>query len=175
MVAAVGLCYRLGVDMKTVGAALESFQGVKRRQEVRGERNGITIIDDFAHHPTEVRETVAAVRAAYPSRRLVAVFEPRTNTSRQKFFQETYISSFDGADFVTLREPPDPEKFPADNRFSSRQLALALEARGRRASAFDSTDELIDFLVDFGKPGDVFLIMSNGGFDNIHERLLDLL
>jgi UDP-N-acetylmuramate: L-alanyl-gamma-D-glutamyl-meso-diaminopimelate ligase len=175
MLAAVGLSYRFGLDMTTVAAALESFQGVRRRQEIRGVRKGITIIDDFAHHPTEVRETVAALRAAYPKRRLVAVFEPRSNTSRQRFFQETYISSFDGTDFVALREPPDPEKFPAGNRFSSKELALGLEALGKQARAFDSTDELIDFLVDFGKPGDIFLIMSNGGFDNIHERLLELL
>jgi UDP-N-acetylmuramate: L-alanyl-gamma-D-glutamyl-meso-diaminopimelate ligase len=175
MTAAVGLCHRLGLDMNAAGEALKTFQGVKRRQEIRGVKRGITIIDDFAHHPTEVRETVAALKAAYPENRLVAVFEPRSNTSRQRFFQETYVSSFDGADFVALREPPDPEKFPPKSRFSSKELAQGLKAKGKEARAFDTTDQLIDFLVNFGKPGDLFLIMSNGGFDNIHQRLLELL
>jgi len=175
MLAAVALTHHLGLDMEKIGEALNNFQGVKRRQEVRGIKRDITIIDDFAHHPTEVRETVAAVRAAYPHGRLVAVFEPRTNTSRQNFFQETYIHSFTGADFVVLREPPDPEKFPAHKRFSSQKLARDIEVGGGKARSFSTTDELLEFLLDFGKPHDVFLIMSNGGFDNIHDRLLQML
>ena len=170
--AAIGLSNHLGLDMDVIGRALSLFQGVKRRQEVRGVVGGITIIDDFAHHPTEVRETVAAVRAAYSAARLIAVFEPRTNTSRQKFFQKDYIESFAGADYVLVREPPDPEKFGLDNSFSSKQLSLDIEAKGGQCRSFPRTEEIIDFLTDLGKPGDVILIMSNGGFDNIHDRLL---
>jgi UDP-N-acetylmuramate: L-alanyl-gamma-D-glutamyl-meso-diaminopimelate ligase len=132
----------------------------------------VTVIDDFAHHPTEVRETVAAMRKAYPSGRLIAVFEPRTNTSRQKFFQNEYVSSFAGADYVLLREPPDPEKFPPDNRFSSRQLAGDLRQRGIEAFSFDSTDGVIERIILLVRPDDTVLVMSNGGFDNIHNRLL---
>jgi UDP-N-acetylmuramate: L-alanyl-gamma-D-glutamyl-meso-diaminopimelate ligase len=118
---------------------------------------------------------VAAVRAAYSDARLIAVFEPRTNTSRQKFFQRDYSESFVGADYVVVREPPDPEKFGAGNRFSSKQLALDISAQGGSCRAFARTGEIIDFLIDLIRPGDVVLIMSNGGFDNIHEKLLTAL
>jgi len=172
---AVALCATLGVDFNLISRGVSLFQGVKRRQEVRGVERGVTVIDDFAHHPTEVRETVAAMRKAYPSGRLIAVFEPRTNTSRQKFFQNEYVTSFEEADYVLLREPPDPEKFPPDNRFSSRQLAGDLRQRGIEAFSFDSTDGVIERVMVLVRPEDTVLVMSNGGFDNIHNRLLKAL
>ncbi len=162
----------LGIPMETIGQALETFEGIKRRQEVRGEKRGIAVIDDFAHHPTAVRETVRAVKPFYPSGRLIAVFEPRTNTSMRDVFQDVYPKSFDHADVVCIRKPPLLKKIPSDERFSSLKLVKDLKRRGKEAYYFEDTKNIIDFLVKTAKSGDAVLIMSNGGFDNIHERLL---
>jgi UDP-N-acetylmuramate: L-alanyl-gamma-D-glutamyl-meso-diaminopimelate ligase len=170
--AAIAAADRLGVSRRIISGALETFAGVKRRQEVRGRANGVTVIDDFAHHPTAVRETLAAVRPFYPEGRLVAVFEPRTNTSMRNVFQEVYPASFEAADVICVRKPPLLSKIPEGSRFSSEKLVEALIKRGKKAFYFSDTDAIIDFLVKEAKPGDAVLVMSNGGFDNIHERLL---
>jgi len=165
----------LGLDKEAIIAGLSSFEGVRRRQEVRGVVNNITVIDDFAHHPTAVRETLAALRQAYTGRRLVAVFEPRTNSSRRQVFQKDYVSAFDQADLVLVREPVPLADFPADQLFSSRQLAADLVARNIDAHSFADTDEILAHLQKMLHPGDVVAILSNGGFDNIHVRLLEIL
>jgi len=172
--AAIVLAHRAGVGREALAAGLRSFVGVKRRQEVRGQKGGVTVIDDFAHHPTAVRETVQAVKRFYPSR-LVAVFEPRTNTSMRDVFQETYASCFDQADLVCIRQPALLAKIPEGQRFSSARLVADLRARGREAHFFEDTDQILTFLKERLRPQDVVLIMSNGGFDNIHARLLDQL
>jgi UDP-N-acetylmuramate: L-alanyl-gamma-D-glutamyl-meso-diaminopimelate ligase len=122
-----------------------------------------------------VRETIAAVKSSYPGRRLIAVFEPRTQTSMRRVFQAVYPQSFAGADLVCIRRIPLPEKVPAAERFSSEALAAELRRRGKAAFFFEDTEGIIDFIVGSGQAGDVVLIMSNGGFDNIHERLLESL
>ncbi len=165
----------LSLSADVISRALETFEGIKRRQEVRGIKRGIVVIDDFAHHPTEVRETLAAARSFYPNKRLVAVFEPRTNSSRRKVFQDRYPHSFDMADLVCIRKAPMLEKIPVEERFSSRQLARDLAARGKEAYYFADTDAIIDHLAAIARADDVVLIMSNGGFDNIHARLLERL
>ena len=170
--AVIAVADHLGISAAAAGQALESFEGIKRRQEVRGERRGIVVMDDFAHHPTAVRETVAAVKAGYPGRRLIAVFEPRTNSSMRKVFQSVYPQAFDGADVICIRRPSMLEKIPEGERFSSEDLVAALQRQGKTAAFFPDTDGIIDFVVNNGRSGDVVLIMSNGGFDNIHERLL---
>jgi UDP-N-acetylmuramate: L-alanyl-gamma-D-glutamyl-meso-diaminopimelate ligase len=170
--AAIAVADHLGVPAAAAAEALASFEGVKRRQEIRGERQGVTVMDDFAHHPTAVRETLAAVRSSFPGRRIVAVFEPRTNTSMRKVFQSVYPAAFDAADLVLIRRPSMLEKVPEPERFSSEALAAALADRGKPARFFAATDEILDHLVQIAAPGDVVVIMSNGGFDNIHERLL---
>ena len=104
---------------------------------------GITVLDDFAHHPTVVAATLAAVRQGYPKRRLVAVFEPRTNTSRRAIFQAQYAQAFGDADLIIVREPPDLWKAPEDDRFSSAQLTADLTSRGKQAFAFPDTDQLL--------------------------------
>ena len=175
LLAGIAVGRRLGLDRSTISHALESFKGARRRQEVRGIKRGVVVIDDFAHHPTAVRETVAAVKSFYKDRRLVAVFEPRTNSSRRNIFQADYASSFDRADRVCVREAPMLEKIAPDERFSSKKLVKDLCGRGLDAFFFADTDEIIRFLVDQSRAGDVLLIMSNGGFDHIHERLLALL
>ncbi len=173
--AATAVADRIGLSAQEVAAALEGFAGVRRRQEIRGERSGVVVIDDFAHHPTAVRETVAAVRSGYPGRRILAVFEPRTNSSRRRVFQEEYAGSFDAADFICIRRPPLLEKIPPAERFSSEELVAALVRRGRAARYFEDTEAIVAFIAGSARPGDVVLVMSNGGFDNIHEKLLETL
>jgi len=175
VVAAVAAADKLGIHLHVIADALETYSGVKRRQEIRGIANGVTVIDDFAHHPTAVRETIAAVRPFYPGGRLIAVFEPRTNTSMRNIFQDDYAAAFDMADMICIRKPPLLKKIPEGARFSSKQLVADITARGKDARYFSDTDTIINFLVDTVKNKDVVLIMSNGGFDNIHERLLERL
>ena len=173
--AVIAVLDRIGLSPEAIQAGLSSFQGVCRRQEVRGIKNDVTVIDDFAHHPTAVRETLLALRAAYPGRRLIAVFEPRTNSSRRKVFQDDYALSFDAADFIIVREPPGLENIPEQDRFSSGSLVEDLKTRGRTAYYFPDTDGILGFLKEHARGGDVIAIMSNGGFDNIHEKLLAIL
>ena len=162
----------LGVDVQRAAGSLATFAGVARRMQVRGVVDGVTVIDDFAHHPTKVRETVRAIRARYPRSHLVAIFEPRTNTSRRKIFQEVYAASFPGANEVVVVPPFDIEKIPEAERFDSAALVAALQQNGQRAALHRNADEVVaDLSGRLGK-GTVVLIMSNGAFDNIHEKLL---
>jgi UDP-N-acetylmuramate: L-alanyl-gamma-D-glutamyl-meso-diaminopimelate ligase len=171
----IPMLLRIGLGPEDMARGLAGFQGIHRRQEIRGIRAGVTVIDDFAHHPTAVRETIRAVRSQYQDRRLIAVFEPRTNTSRRNFFQKDYVSSFAGADLILIREAPDLGKIPEGERFSSVRLAEDLKISGEQARYFPNTEEILEFLPTFLKEGDVVLIMSNGGFDGIHEKLLERL
>ena len=173
--AAIAVADRLMIPPDAIAHGLETFEGVKRRQEIRGEKRNITVMDDFAHHPTAVRETIKAVKDLYADRRLVAVFEPRTNSSMRSVFQQDYPLAFDAADVVCIRKPPLLEKIPVDDRFSSEQLVEDLKYRGKDARYFTDTEAIIDYLCETARPGDMILVMSNGGFDNIHERLLESL
>ncbi len=165
----------LKIPVEVIAGAFETFKGIKRRQEVRGEKKDITVMDDFAHHPTAVRETIRAVKPFCPDGRLIAVFEPRTNTSMRKVFQDIYPLSFGNADLICIRHPSRIEKIPPDERFSSQKLVADLKQQSKDAHFFQDTESIIDFLVTKARPGDLILIMSNGGFDNIHERLLNAL
>ena len=175
LLAGIAVASRLNLDQGTMGKALATFRGVKRRQEIRGDKNGVLVIDDFAHHPTAVQATIAAVKAFYAGRRLIAVFEPRTNSSRRNIFQKSYPPAFAEADLTCVRRPPLLEKIPREIRFSSEHLVADLNRMGRQAFYFPDTDAIVDFLVTKARPGDVILVMSNGGFDNIHTRLLQAL
>jgi len=165
----------LNIPGEVIAGALETFKGIKRRQEIRGNKRGITVMDDFAHHPTAVKETIRAVKPFYKEGRIVAVFEPRTNSSMRKIFQDIYPSSFESADLICIRKPPLLEKIPHAERFSSEKLVSDLKNQEKDAYFFPDTESIIEFLVDRVKPGDLILIMSNGGFDNIHDRLLERL
>jgi len=173
LTAVVELLIGLGVDSSSLADGLASFKGIKRRQEIRGCAGGVTVVDDFAHHPTAVRETVRAVKSVVSGGRLIAVFEPRTNTSMRSVFQKEYSGVFDPADIICIRQPPLLKKIPSGQRFSSKQLVQDLKNRGKNAHYFPDTDTILDFLLITARPGDLVLIMSNGGFDNIHERLLE--
>ena len=165
----------VGVDARKAAASLASFTGIARRMQVRGVVGGVTVIDDFAHHPTKVRETVRAARARYPRSHLVAVFEPRTATSRRKVFQEAYSASFAAADEVILVPPFDAEKIPEAERFDSAALVAALQRNGQKAALRGTVDEVVAELAGRLGKNSVVLIMSNGAFDNIHEKLLSAL
>ncbi|MEW6137201.1 MAG: UDP-N-acetylmuramate--L-alanine ligase [Thermodesulfobacteriota bacterium] len=170
--AAIAVCAEVGVDPQNAVNALARFQGVRRRQEVLGEQGGILVIDDFAHHPTAVGVTCAAVRSRFPARRLVAVFEPRTNTSKRSIFQEQYVDAFLAVDVIVLREARDVELIPVAQRFSSERLANDLRVRGKEAYSFSDTEGILAFLAEILRQGDVVLVMSNGSFDNVASRLL---
>jgi UDP-N-acetylmuramate: L-alanyl-gamma-D-glutamyl-meso-diaminopimelate ligase len=169
--AALALALSAGAGVEPLRRGLATFPGVARRQEVKGEFSGITLIEDFAHHPSAVRETLAALRAAYPGRRLICAFEPRTNSSRRKVFQEDYARSFGAAEVCLIRQAPGLEKIPEAERFSSEQLVADLRALGQDAHFFPDTTAMIDYLLAEAAAGDVVVTMSNGGFDNIQERL----
>ncbi|MBN2033236.1 MAG: UDP-N-acetylmuramate:L-alanyl-gamma-D-glutamyl-meso-diaminopimelate ligase [Deltaproteobacteria bacterium] len=172
LLSALALADFLNVKATLILKAFESFRGVKRRQEVKGEKNGILVLDDFAHHPTAVRETIKAVREKYQGRRIIAAFEPRSNSSRRNTFQRDYVSCFDQADLVMIPEPPFMEKIPLEERFSSRQLVEDLQKRGTAAYYFPETSLLLERILRVNRRGDVVLIMSNGAFDNLAEKLL---
>jgi len=164
----------LGVDAQDINRGLSSFAGVKRRQEVLAIEKGITVIDDFAHHPTAVKETVKALRDAYKEQRLIIVFEPRTNSSRRSIFQKEYVHSFTGADIILLREPIPLINFDSDELLSSAKLASDLNNESNlRAASFEKTDEILNHLTAILEKGDVVAILSNGGFDKIHTRLIE--
>jgi UDP-N-acetylmuramate: L-alanyl-gamma-D-glutamyl-meso-diaminopimelate ligase len=175
-VAALAVLDTLGVPLSESLEALQGFQGVKRRQEVRGEAAGVTVVDDFAHHPTAVRGSVAALRGRYADRRLVAVFEPRTNTSRRAVFQEQYGEAFGEADHVIVCRVPDEPIYSATGEatelFSADELVATLRERGISAEAFDEVDEIVADRARKSRAGDVILVMSNGAFGNIWEKLL---
>lgn len=169
--AVIAVAHSLGVSLDSLKAAFASFQGIKRRQEIIAEVDGITMIDDFAHHPTKVRETVFAIRRKFPRRRLWAVFEPRTNTSRRNFFQKEYLASFEGADRIILAGVFHPDQIEKDMRLDPEALARGLSRPGREALFIPKTDDIVSFLAAEARPKDVILIMSNGGFDGIYEKL----
>lgn len=170
--AVVAIMHRLGYSPAQIAEGLASFNGVKRRQEVRGIVNDITVIDDFAHHPTAVRETLNGLKKSHPENRLIAVFEPHTNTSRRSIFQNDYISSFDASDIAVIREVGTDKPVDGDDKFSSAQLAEDLRDRSLEAQAFADTDQIIAHLATIAQPGDIIAVLSNGGFDNIHTRLI---
>lgn len=162
----------LGFDAQKIADGVLTFQGVKRRQEVIGCPNRVTIIEDFAHHPTAVGQTIATVQARYPQARVFSVFEPRSATSRRNVFQSEYAHAFAGAQSVVLAKPFNQAQIPEDQRLSIDKLVSALVDEGVDAHLFDSVDEIVTFLKKAAVPGDVILIMSNGGFDGIYEKLL---
>jgi UDP-N-acetylmuramate: L-alanyl-gamma-D-glutamyl-meso-diaminopimelate ligase len=171
----IAIADHLSTPIEKISEALETFEGIKRRQQIRGQKNQITVMDDFAHHPTAVRETLEAVKSFYADKRLIAVFEPRTNSSMRNVFQDIYSQSFDFADCICIRQPPLLKKIPAGERFSSEQLVSDLKKRGKDAHFFADTDSIVEFLVHQTAPGDLILVMSNGSFDNIHDKLLERL
>jgi UDP-N-acetylmuramate: L-alanyl-gamma-D-glutamyl-meso-diaminopimelate ligase len=170
--AAMAVAASIGLHRQQFQEALLTFQGVKRRQDVVGEVSGVLVIDDFAHHPTAVQETLRALHLFYPDRRLIAAFEPRTNSSRRAVFQSAYAAAFDDADCICIKEPPGLESIPEQERLNTRQLVADIGKRGKEAFFFQNTPELSDFLKGFCSSGDMVVCMSNGSFDGLPKNLL---
>ncbi|HEX8700599.1 MAG TPA: UDP-N-acetylmuramate:L-alanyl-gamma-D-glutamyl-meso-diaminopimelate ligase [Myxococcaceae bacterium] len=162
----------LGLSFEQIAKGLASFSGVKRRQEPRGEPNGILVIDDFAHHPTAVRETIAAIRHRYPTRRLWAIFEPRSNTSRRNIHQEDYAHAFTGATRASLKVPERHDKVPTNEELNVPQLCEALKAQGIEADHAADVPTLVERVTREAQKGDVLLVMSNGAFGGFIDKVL---
>jgi UDP-N-acetylmuramate: L-alanyl-gamma-D-glutamyl-meso-diaminopimelate ligase len=165
-----------GVTEEQISHALKTFKSVKRRMEVRGIERGVTVIDDFAHHPTAVRETLQALRNKYKDQRLIAVFEPRSNTSRLAVFQEPYADAFSCADYVIITNVFNPTNvYGGTTLLDTNELAQQIAATGKPSFCLKDADEIIAHLTPQLKMGDVVAIMSNGAFGGIHEKLLNTL
>ncbi|HTP49332.1 MAG TPA: UDP-N-acetylmuramate:L-alanyl-gamma-D-glutamyl-meso-diaminopimelate ligase [Anaeromyxobacteraceae bacterium] len=163
---------RLGLGFEEIAAGLEEFRGVRRRQEVRGSAGGVTVVDDFAHHPTAVSRTLAAIRGSFPGARLLACFEPRSNTSRRSLHQEEYGRSFGDAARVFLLRPAPTDRVPEAERLDVDRLARDIAASGRPARACGAVEEMVEAVCSEARPGDVVVAMSNGAFGGIWEKLL---
>jgi UDP-N-acetylmuramate: L-alanyl-gamma-D-glutamyl-meso-diaminopimelate ligase len=167
----------MGIEREKLLDGFRTFRGVKRRQEIRGERRGVLVIDDFAHHPTAVRETIEAVKAAYSGRRLWAVFEPRSNTSKRNIFEKEFAAALALADRIVVAGVYQPEKVPESERLSVSNLVRELNHRTAddRARTIESAVDIAAYIARDARPGDVVLVMSNGGFDAVQEKILQAL
>jgi UDP-N-acetylmuramate: L-alanyl-gamma-D-glutamyl-meso-diaminopimelate ligase len=169
--AAAALAAGQGVSAAAIVEALASFRSVKRRLEVRAEVNGVTIIDDFAHHPTAVRETLRALRTAYPGRRLWAVLEPRSNTLRRNVFEAELVESLALADRSVLAAVFKSEAIPAGERLHPENVVALLRARRLESAVYADADAIIAAIAPQLRKGDVVAVLSNGGFGGIYTKL----
>ena len=165
----------LGLSNDAIQSGLSSFKSVKRRLELKGEANRIRVYDDFAHHPTAVAETLNAVRQRYPSDRIWAIFEPRSQTCRRRIFENDFIKSFDQANQIVIARVFGASRLLPEDQLSPDRLVEGIRGRGRAARTFDSTAEIVEYVASQAAPGDHIVVMSNGGFDGIHGKLLGAL
>jgi len=164
----------IGLSPSVIRSAMAGFSGVRRRQEIAGEAGGVLVIDDFAHHPTAVADTIAAVRDAWPGRRLWAVFEPRSQTSRRRVFLEDFARALSRADRIVLPDLYHPEKIPEEERLVPAELVdLINRHRGDRAASFlPGVDDIARVVVREAVARDIVLVMSNGSFGDLPEKIV---
>jgi UDP-N-acetylmuramate: L-alanyl-gamma-D-glutamyl-meso-diaminopimelate ligase len=170
MAASAARFYR--VPKAKIDQALASFLGIARRQEIRGKARGVTVIDDFGHHPTAIAQTLQALRHRYPGHRLWAIFEPRSNTTRRAVFQQELPDALKLADGVFISQVARIEQIPEDDRLNPEAVISAIADAGRPAFYEENADAIVDRIVPMLQPKDVVTVFSNGGFDGIHEKLL---
>jgi len=173
--AAAAVAFNRGIPRAAIEHALQTFRSVRRRMEVRGVVGGVTVVDDFAHHPTAIRETIQAARLRWPGRRLWAVVEPRSNTMRRKVFEGVLPAALGGADAVVLGPVNRPQLLSDAERLSPEAVVTALRATARPAHALNSAAEIAEYLLQKTLPGDVVLVMSNGDFGGLCGLLLEKL
>jgi UDP-N-acetylmuramate: L-alanyl-gamma-D-glutamyl-meso-diaminopimelate ligase len=164
-----------GLTENEIRAGLATFQGVARRQELRGEANGIKVIDDFAHHPTAIRLAVQSLRQRHPGSRLWVLFEPRSNTTRRAVFQNELAESLALADFAIVAAIPDLHKIPENDRLDPAKLSADIARHGGHGSYVQDLNEIINTVAKNATPGDIIAVLSNGGFGGIHQKLLTAL
>ncbi|NIR49681.1 UDP-N-acetylmuramate:L-alanyl-gamma-D-glutamyl-meso-diaminopimelate ligase [candidate division KSB1 bacterium] len=165
----------LGISEKEIMDGLTSFKNVRRRLQFIGEANNIKVFDDFAHHPTEVKATLTGLKSRFPGRRFWAIFEPRTATSKRKLYEEAYTNGFEIADRVILTPPHKPEKVPAHERLSVERISSTLRDRDKPNWIFSPNSDMLDFLKENLEANDVVLFMSNGDFNQIPRKLINVL
>jgi UDP-N-acetylmuramate: L-alanyl-gamma-D-glutamyl-meso-diaminopimelate ligase len=170
--AVIAAAKHCGLSNKQIQSAFDTFKGVRRRMEVRGIPGGITVIDDFGHHPTAIRETLRALRRRYQHERLWAVFEPRSNTTRRNVFQRELAGAFADADAVILAQVARLELLKPEERLNPDQLVQDIKAAGKTAAYLPHADAIVAHLKKEAVGGDVICVFSNGGFGGIHDKLL---
>ena len=164
-----------GLSDEQIQAGFDTFEGIRRRMEIRGEVNGVTVIDDFAHHPTAIRETLKALSRRFPERRVWAIFEPRSNTTRRNHFQIELAEALRLAKRVVVAEVARLEQVPPEERLNPAQLMADIRAAGVETDYLPTADEIVAHVVPQAQPCDILCVLSNGGFDNIHQKLIDAL
>jgi UDP-N-acetylmuramate: L-alanyl-gamma-D-glutamyl-meso-diaminopimelate ligase len=173
--AVIGAAKYCGLSNKQIQSAFDTFKGIKRRMEIRGIVGGVTVIDDFGHHPTAIRETLRALRIKYAKEKIWAIFEPRSNTTRRNVFQKELAESFADANAVVVSEVARLEQLPADERLNPEQLMRDLKASGKNAAYLPDVDSIVAHVAKNITGGDVICVFSNGGFGGIHGKLLERL
>jgi len=173
--AVVACAKHCGLSNKQIQSAFDTFKGIKRRMEVRGISGGVTVVDDFGHHPTAIRETLRALRLKYPHQRLWAVFEPRSNTTRRNVFQTELVTAFQDADAVVVAQVARLELLSPQERLDPERLMRDLQAAGKPSAYLPDADAIVAHLTGRVQGGDVVCVFSNGGFGNIHAKLLGAL
>jgi UDP-N-acetylmuramate: L-alanyl-gamma-D-glutamyl-meso-diaminopimelate ligase len=173
--AVIACAKHCGLKNHQIQAAFDTFKGIKRRMELRGIAGGVTVIDDFGHHPTAIRETLAALRIKYPRQKLWAIFEPRSNTTRRNVFQQELAQAFEDADRVIISEVARLEMLPPDQRLDPARLMHDLQTREKPAFYLPDVDAIVEHVKQHVSGDEVVVVFSNGGFGGIHTRLLQRL
>ncbi len=173
--AVVACAKHCGLSNKQIQAAFDTFKGIKRRMEIKGTAGGVTVIDDFGHHPTAIRETMRALRIKYAKEKIWAVFEPRTNTTRRNYFQDELAASFVDADGVIVSQIARLELLAPEERLNPEKLMQDIGATGKPTAYLPDADAIVAHLAQHVQGGDVVVVFSNGGFGGIHGKLLDRL
>ena len=171
--AAIGVGMHAGLSVEQLGEGLRTFKGIKRRQELIGQIGGITLIDDFAHHPTAVEQTLQGLRQTYPDARFWVLFEPASATNARAIFEERYLRAFSQADHFVITKVPRPERARQDCPISPERIVENMRRQGRSAFYLSQIDDIVDHLLAGLCPGDVVVLMSNGGFGNLQSKLLN--
>lgn len=165
----------LNIDQQNIIESVSKFSGIARRQELRGEEKNVKVIDDFGHHPTAIAATIGALKQRYPDSKIWAIFEPRSNTSRRNLLQSELEDSLSQADGVIISEVPNPEKVPDGELLDVESVIENLSSRGKEAFIGLSSDDIVNKLIPLTSSGDTIVVLSNGGFGGIHEKLLEAL
>jgi UDP-N-acetylmuramate: L-alanyl-gamma-D-glutamyl-meso-diaminopimelate ligase len=173
--AVVACAKHCGLKNHQIQSAFDTFKGIKRRMEVRGIAGGVTVVDDFGHHPTAIRETLRALRIKYPREKISAIYEPRSNTTRRKVFQDELVTAFSDANAVVVAEVARLDQIAAEERLNPEKLMQDLKSSGKEAAYLPDVDSIVAHIAGTTQGGDIVCVFSNGGFGGIHGKLLERL